>query len=101
MGPLDVAAFLIYFAQAFVEVLTWTLSALILIRVILTWLPTVQLPMGLGDLVYSISEAVLGPIRRVLPPMGGFDLSPLVALIGLRVVEEVLLRILHSLFVAL
>jgi YggT family protein len=101
MSPLDVAAFLIYFAQAFVEVLVWTLSALIIIRVILMWIPTVRLPMGLGDLVFSISESVLGPIRRVLPPMGGFDLSPLVALIGLRAVEEILLRILHSLFVAL
>jgi len=101
VSPVDIAAFLIYFAQAFVEVLAWTLSAMIIIRVILTWIPTIRLPMGLGDLVFSVSESVLGPIRRVLPPMGGFDLSPLVALIGIRVLEGVLLQLLHRLFVAL
>ena len=30
-----------------------------------------------------LTEPLLGPIRRVLPPMGGIDFSPLVLLIGL------------------
>ncbi|MBI2773971.1 MAG: YggT family protein [Chloroflexi bacterium] len=101
MGPLDVAAFLIYFAEAFVEVLASTLSAVIIIRVILSWVP-LQLPFGLGDLVFSISESVLGPIRRALPPMSGFDLSPLVALVGISLIERyVLLPLLNALFRAL
>lgn len=31
-----------------------------------------------GDLIARITEPVLAPIRRILPPMGGLDLSPLV-----------------------
>ncbi len=31
-----------------------------------------------------LTEPLLGPIRKVLPPMGGIDFSPLALLIGLR-----------------
>lgn len=31
-----------------------------------------------------LTEPLLAPIRKVLPPMGGIDFSPLVLLIGLR-----------------
>ena len=36
-------------------------------------------------LLHQLTEPVLVPIRKVLPPMGGIDFSPLVLLIGLRV----------------
>ncbi len=35
-------------------------------------------------------EPIYGPIRRVLPNMGGIDLSPLVALLGLEAIRIVL-----------
>ena len=35
--------------------------------------------------LHRLTEPVLAPIRRVLPQMGGMDLSPLVLLFGLRV----------------
>jgi YggT family protein len=35
-------------------------------------------------LIFQLTDPVLAPIRRVLPPLGGFDLSPLVALIGIQ-----------------
>jgi YggT family protein len=31
----------------------------------------------------ALTEPVLGPIRRILPNMGGLDISPMIALIGL------------------
>ena len=34
--------------------------------------------------LYKMTEPVLAPIRRVLPPMGGLDLSPMLLLIALR-----------------
>ncbi len=36
--------------------------------------------------LYKVTEPVFQPIRRVLPPLGGFDLTPLVVLIGLNIV---------------
>ncbi len=36
------------------------------------------------DLLYSVTEPVLAPIRRMLPPMGGFDLSIIIVILGIR-----------------
>lgn len=40
---------------------------------------------------------MLEPIRRLLPPMGGLDFSPLVLIIGLQVVDMVIRNLLYSL----
>jgi len=37
-------------------------------------------------------EPIYGPIRRFLPQMGGIDLSPLVALLGLEAIRIVLIN---------
>lgn len=42
--------------------------------------------------LHQITEPVLAPIRRMLPPMGGLDLSPLVVIIGLQILAGVLVR---------
>ncbi len=47
-----------------------------------------QIWFGLSRLL----EPIYGPIRRVLPQMGGIDLSPLVALLGLEVLRIVLIN---------
>ena len=39
--------------------------------------------------LHRITEPALAPIRRVLPPMGGFDLSPLVLIIGLSLLSSI------------
>ena len=39
----------------------------------------------------TVTEPILAPIRRVLPDMGGLDFSPLVLLIGLRMLRGLLL----------
>lgn len=63
-------------------------SYVILASIVLSWL---KLPEGnpLVEIVAQLTEPLLAPLRRVLPPMGGWDLSPLVLLIGLRVLEGV------------
>ena len=48
-----------------------------LARVLMSWFsPNPNNPVV--DAIYRLTEPVLGPIRRLLPSMGGFDLSPLV-----------------------
>lgn len=46
----------------------------------------------LSYLTYLITEPVLGPIRRMIPPIGGLDLSPVFAFLGIS-----LLRVLFNL----
>ena len=50
---------------------------IILARVLMSWFnPNPYNP--IVDAIYRLTEPVLSPIRRMLPSMGGFDLSPLV-----------------------
>jgi YggT family protein len=51
-------------------------------RIILSWFP-ISAGSALASIygfLYTITEPVLGPVRRVIPPLGGggmaFDLSP-------------------------
>ena len=52
-------------------------SYVMLARVLMSWFnPNPYNP--IVDAINRLTEPVLAPIRRILPPMGGFDLSPLV-----------------------
>lgn len=61
-------------------------------RIILSWFPiSPESPFAsIFGFLYSITEPVLGPIRRMLPPIGmggmGLDLSPIIVFFGLRIV---------------
>ena len=63
-------------------------------RIILSWFP-VEPGSGLASVygfLYSLTEPVLGPIRRVIPPLGmggmGLDLSPLVVFFGISILRS-------------
>ncbi len=60
-------------------------------RALLSWIdPTMQNP--ISKLLVDLTEPLIGPIRRVVPPLGGtIDLSPIIALVLLQVVERVVL----------
>jgi YggT family protein len=75
---------------------------LIFVRVLLTWVnpdpyrPTIDHP--LIRLLQRVTDPVLAPLRRIIPPIGGtVDISPIVAL----VILEILRRILSSLLLGL
>ena len=40
--------------------------------------------------LFRLTEPILAPIRGVLPSMGGFDLSPLLVIIAIRIVQGVI-----------
>jgi YggT family protein len=66
-----------------VMTLLMTYFFLIIVSVILSWLGQ-GLKHPFVPLVYQLTEPVLRPIRKVIPPIAGIDLSPLFALIGIR-----------------
>jgi YggT family protein len=74
----------------FVRLLSLVLTLLILGRVIVSWTN----PTGGGGFtafLYQSTEPILAPIRRLVPPMGGFDLSPMIALVVLSLLTRALL----------
>ena len=76
----------------FIQLLATVLWFLLIARVVLSWTN----PRGGGGLVafvYQATEPLLAPIRRVLPPSGGIDWSPLVAMLILGVIVRVAVRL--------
>ena len=58
----------------------------IFIMAIISWIsPGSYNPVG--ALLASLTEPLMRPVRKVIPPVGGVDLSPMVALIGLYIVR--------------
>ena len=77
----------------FIQLLFTVFLLLILARVLLSWTN----PMGSGGgggltaFIYQATEPILAPIRRVLPATGGFDLSPLIAMLLLGALRQIIL----------
>jgi len=68
------------------QILIYALEAyktIIFINIILSWFPSVR-DTGFGRFIYAISEPYLEPFRRIIPTIGMFDFSPIVALIALQ-----------------
>lgn len=67
-------------------------------RILLSWFPLAPggLFAGIQSLVYALTEPVLGPLRRVIPAVGcggmGLDLSPLIVLVGIQIVQGMICR---------
>ena len=77
-------SFLLLFAfKKLIFALLMTYFILLIARVIVSWIAN-QSRHPLIPLIYQLTEPVLKPIRKLLPAIGGVDLSPLFALIALR-----------------
>ena len=63
------------------------------IRIILSWFP-IQPGSAMAQIfsvLYTITEPVLGPVRRMIPPIGGgIDISPIIVFLGIQVLATVL-----------
>lgn len=64
-------------------------SLVVIASVVLSWM---SLPEDnpFVRLVYRLTEPVLAPVRRVVPAVGGFDLSPLVVLLAIGLLQRLL-----------
>lgn len=75
------------------QLVVWALNVVVwvtIIYAIVSWVnPHAPFAPALGLLL----RPLLAPIQRILPPVGGFDLSPLVLLLGVYVLQMVVTRI--------
>jgi YggT family protein len=62
----------------------------ILVRVIASWFGAFRYSLWVRP-AYILTDWIVEPIRRVVPPLGAFDVSPLVAWLALWMVKQVLL----------
>ncbi|TET13096.1 MAG: YggT family protein [Dehalococcoidia bacterium] len=81
-------AILVYYI---IQVITIAIFA----RVVLSWFmvnPTSGFIVSVYQVLFRLTEPILGPLRRIIPTIGMFDISPIVAIIALQVIGEVLVR---------
>jgi YggT family protein len=85
---------MIYVIIDFIHILTTVLFFAILIRALMSWF----MPQGsaLTRVLDDVTDPVLRPIRRVLPPVSGIDFSPILAMVLLNIGGQVLISLLNS-----
>ena len=64
-------------------------SSIVIAAIVMSWIPSLQ-ESSVGRFVASITEPLFAQVRKVLPDTGRFDLSPLVVLLALRLLERLL-----------
>ena len=86
--------------------LIWLYIYILIASAVLSWLIAFNVVntrndvvRNIGHFLYVATEPVLRPIRNMLPPMGGIDLSPLVLMIGLIFLEKLIYWVYFQIFV--
>ena len=84
---------LVWLVNAVVTLMIWCIIA----SAILSWLVAFNVVNTrnravyvIGDFLYRVTEPVLGPIRRILPNLGGLDLSPIVVILLIFFIRNLL-----------
>ena len=67
------------------------LSLAVIARALISWFdPAFRYP--ISQMLVDLTEPIIAPIRRVVPPLGGMiDVSPIIALILLQVISRVVI----------
>jgi YggT family protein len=89
-GSLSLAMIVIVALRSLIDTVLQFFTVCLLVYVVLSWVaPDVRNPVI--QLLSRVCEPVLRPVRRLIPPLGGLDLSPLIVLIALQALR-ILLR---------
>lgn len=70
---------------------------LLLIRLLGSWIPSIAHSKFMR-FVSFYTDPYLNIFRKIIPPIGGLDLSPILALFVLRGIEQIFFMLLHKLF---
>ncbi len=72
---------------AFIGKIIGLYKIVLLIRIVLSWVP--HNPHNpAATFLYKITEPVLEPVRRIIPSIGGIDISPIVVFLGLSLIQR-------------
>lgn len=67
---------------------------LLILRILLTWFPNIDWWKQPFKFLHEFSEPIFAPFRKLIPPIGGLDISPILAFIFLNIAFDLILRIL-------
>ncbi|MTI43273.1 YggT family protein [Roseibium hamelinense] len=49
-----------------------------------------QIISAIGQMLYNLTEPVLRPVRRIMPNLGGIDISPIIVLLGIILIQNII-----------
>ena len=67
------------------------MTILFIFRIVLTWYPQIETNRFPFNLVVIPTEPILSPLRKVIPPIGGVDISPIIGVGICTLLRELLL----------
>ncbi len=85
------------FLITFVNMLFNILMLLIIARVLLSFFPDYRYQ-PIGEFIYNVTDPIITPFQRLNLQIGMFDLSPVVALLVLNLLQYILVNMLSSYF---
>jgi YggT family protein len=65
-------------------------SLILLIRAIMSWIPSIDPYHPIIRLIYRITDPILEPIRALIPPVGGMDISILIVFLVIYFLRQAL-----------
>ncbi len=77
------------YLRIFVDVLFNVLIFAILIDALISWFPIAP-DSPIVRLLDDVTEPILAPLRRVVPRLGMFDITPIVAMFLLEILQSVI-----------
>ena len=88
--------FFVNFISLFVDALTLAILASVIMSWVTMFAPESPIVESINGILKQMTEPILAPLRRVIPPLGMFDLTPMIALILLQVLRRFLLSALSA-----
>jgi len=71
------------------------LSGAIIIRALLSWFAVGNTGGPVFRLLDDITEPIIAPLRRIIPPLGMIDITPIVAILLIQFITNVLVGSIH------
>ena len=81
-----------YFVYLFVTFI----FIVVVIDCLMSWIPGINYNRQPALFIRSFSNFFLTPMRKIIPPIGGWDISPIITLILIKVIGDVLIRLFAS-----
>ena len=81
-----------------INILFRIFSFIILARIILSWVRISPWHPTWGPVIrfiYQVTDPIMEPVRRLIPPMGGLDFSPIIVLFGLDMLRVFVVNALY------
>ena len=65
----------------------------LLVRILITWIPNLDPYNPIVQMLFQVTEPVLEPARKLIPPLGMIDISPIVVFIVLGILHDLLMQL--------